>query len=168
MRGVFINTFAIFLLCLTIYSQEVYESRFSKNTVNIELSAEQVMSVKSNAFNAELLASNIAWDMIKLSRIPESITGKVAGIGVFKVLKDKYKGDLILLCNNTEDDKNLTLSYKVNLEGVRRVWAASGVADHATPGSEVTKAIADVINRMINSVLMWYRGELLIWVLDIQ
>ncbi len=144
----------IMLLSTAIFGQEVYKSSFSNEKVNVLLTAQEIWKVKTNRNYSDILGSNVAWQMIKLSGIPESITGKVAGLAVWTILQRKYASDIERLAKTTKKCYNVTLQYKVNLEGVRKIWELSKYGDHIMPGSESSKQIIDLVNKLINSALI--------------
>lgn len=102
---------------------------------------------------ASRLGVEVANGMLRLSGLPESVTGRVAAVGVWSVLCNKYAVDIYREANRVPDGNNLSLRYEVDLEGVRRVWAASAVGDPLMPGSEGTGVIVDILNRLLTAIL---------------
>lgn len=131
----------------------VEESTLTRNSVVVILTAQEVEEAKKPS-GATKLGIEVAWKMIRLAGVPESVSGKVAAVGVWAVLQRKYEYDIHSAAKKLPAGNNLTLKYSgVDLEGVRKVWAASGAADHVMPGSELTKLIIDTINKLINAIL---------------
>lgn len=137
----------------TVKAVSVEESRLSKNSVVVRLTAQEVEKARKKT-NATIYGADVARKMLRLAGVPESVSGKVAAVAVWAVLCRKYEGDIYRYAKKTPKGNNLTLKYSgVDLEGVRKVWAASGAADHVMPGGEVTKMIINTINRLLNAVL---------------
>jgi len=148
----FFGFFLMFLISLN--AQKVYLSELTENSVLVQLSADEVQTARGSEREAQRMGTQVAWKIIRLAGIPESITGKVAGIATWAVLCKKYGKDLYKYAKQTPDGNNLTLKYRgVNIEGVKKIWKLSETGDYILPGSEATKQIADVVNRLSNMYL---------------
>ena len=151
MKSIISLTLGILLLVNMGYGLDVYESSLSKKSVVVLLSADDVARARVSYSYANQLGAETAWRMIRLAGIPESVSGKVAGTGVWAVLTAKYGADIYYNSKNLGRGRSVSLKYRVDLAGVRRVWSASGYADKAMPGSKGTKKIVNIINTFINS-----------------
>ena len=144
----------IFLLSITYCGPaaavRVEESTLSEKKVNVILTSGEVEQGRTRS-GANVLGLDVGTKMILLAGIPESVTGKVAAIGVWSILREKYATDINRECKKAPEGNTLTLSYRVDIEGVRSVWEASKPADLAIPGSQLTNAVVSVINELINS-----------------
>ena len=153
MKSIISLTLGILLLVNMGYGLDVYESSLSKKSVVVLLSADDVARARVSYSYANQLGAETAWRMIRLAGIPESVSGKVAGTGVWAVLTAKYGADIYYNSKNLGRGRSVSLKYRVDLAGVRRVWSASGYADKAMPGSKGTKKIVNIVNTLINSSL---------------
>ena len=157
MKSIISLTLGILLLVNMGYGLDVYESSLSKKSVVVLLSADDVARARVSYAYANQLGAETAWRMIRLAGIPESVSGKVAGTGVWAVLTAKYGADIYYNSKNLGlykgRERSVSLKYRVDLAGVRRVWSASGYADKAMPGSKGTKKIVNIVNTLINSSL---------------
>jgi len=151
MKSIISLTLGILLLVNMGYGLDVYESSLSKKSVVVLLSADDVARARVSYAYANQLGAETAWRMIRLAGIPESVSGKVAGTGVWAVLTAKYGADIYYNSKNLGRGRSVSLKYRVDLAGVRRVWSASSYADKAMPGSKGTKKIVNIINTFINS-----------------
>ena len=147
--------FAINALTLThIRGQEVYESTLSKNSIIISLSPDEVAQARKSKDNSRKIAVRAAWKVLELTGIPESVTGKVAGLAVWDVLVLKYTSDIYKLTRNLTERQAISIKYLgVNINAVRAIWTVSEAGDELMPGSEATKQAVDVINTLINAYL---------------
>ena len=149
-----VTVIILLLLWHPAYSLDVYESPLSTNAICVSLDEDEVSFAKQSLNNALELGRETATQVLLLAGVPESVTGKVASIAVWSVLCNKYSKNIYKYSKSTPEGSSLTLKYYgVNLEGVRRIWAASGLADHAMPGSELTKALISTLNEFINASL---------------
>lgn len=146
-------TLSILFELPTASAVTVAESTLSKNAVVVTMTASEVKEAKTRTGSIKLGAT-VAKEMILLAGVPESMTGKFAAVSVWAILCAKYEGDIRDYASKTPDGNNLTLKYSgVDLDGVRRVWAATEAADHAIPGGELIKMILDTINKLANAFL---------------
>lgn len=137
----------------TVVAVEVYESQLSEKSVCVLLNAAEVDEARNSNELANSLGAKVAYEMIRLAGIPESITGKVASLPVWTVLCNKYSRDIARYSKGTASNSTLMLKYRVDLDGVRAIWEVSGYADDLMPGSKSTKAVVDIVNRLINASL---------------
>lgn len=146
--------FVALMVISPAYAVRVYESTLTEDAICVQFTEQEVLSVQSDASNAQFLGRRTAEELIKLAGIPESITGKVAAFTAWVPMCEKYRLDIIRATNRTPRGNPLTLKYRgVNLEGVRALWEASAVGDFILPGGELTKQAADAANRIINLFL---------------
>ena len=135
------------------YAVEVAESSLSRDAVVVELTgAEGALATESRSECARLGAET-ARKMIALAGVPESFSGKVASLGVWTTLTAKYAQDIRSAARQAPQGYMIALKYRVNIEGVRRVWHSSGAADHVLPGSDLTRVFVTIVNEFINGVL---------------
>ncbi len=127
---------------------DVYESTLSKNKVLIRVSDSEAQKVSRDQRYATALGIEAAKQMLLLSGIPESITGKVAAAGTAQGLSSKYASDIYSHARKYK--QGFALQYQVDLPGVRTLWKASGQGDPFIPGTPAAKAILDIVNRLAN------------------
>ena len=150
----FVTVTILLLLWHPAYALDVYESTLSKNAICVSLNDSEVSFAKQSRKNSTILGRATATQVLSLAGVPESVTGKVASVAVWSVLCNKYSKAIYKYSKKTSDGSNLTLKfYGVNLEAVRKIWSASSLADHAMPGSELTKALISTLNEFINASL---------------
>ena len=142
----------ISIYCSKADAVQVRESTLSQHAVIVVLTHQETSEVR-NRENAKALGAQIATKMMKLAGIPESVTGKVAAVAVWGVLCEKYGSDTNKYAKTTPKGHQLTLKYRINLDGIRHIWKASGYADNAMPGSGVVKTLISIVNELMNSVL---------------
>lgn len=131
----------------------VEESSLSPGqAVVVQFTADEVTQARNRA-HAASFGVQVANRMMRIAGIPESFSGKVAAVGVWTTLCGKYTDDIHREATRTPAGNNMTLRYRVDLEGVRRVWAASGALDHVIPGGELVGLFVDILNRLLNAVL---------------
>lgn len=142
------------LVVSTAYSVDAYESPLSENAVCINFSPDEVAYAKADRHNANALGVEAARQVLLLAGMPESISGKVASLPAAVTLSVRYGKDLWRVSKGAKPNSYLTLKYyNVNIEGLRRLWELSGIADEFIPSSGPGKEILNAINKLANATM---------------
>jgi hypothetical protein len=133
---------------------EVQQSTSSRNAVVILLASDETDQARRGFGSSLPLGREAAIQVLGLAGVPESISGKVAYLPVLIILAEKYARDMHRYATRTGAGSSFMLKYYgVNIDGLRQVWLASGVADELLPGGPVGSAVVEAVNEMANILI---------------
>lgn len=129
---------------------DVQVSTFSENGIVIVLTSgevQQALRGKSRQLGREAAAR-----LMRLVGMPQSVTGKVANLGVWPILVDKYSRDIATLARSVDRGQSLSLKYYgVDIQGLRKLWKVSAIGDMFLPGSEEGRLLIEAVNTATNA-----------------
>lgn len=138
-----------------VLAVRVEESQLTEDAITVILTEREVLILQeSTDRDAYRLGEQVAFKLIDLAGIPESITGKVAAFTAWVPMVEKYTRDMKQAVKDVPRGNSLTLKYQgVNLEAVRRLWNVSAAGDYIMPGGELTRKAAGTANDILNIYL---------------
>lgn len=135
----------------TASAQTVRESTLTPGALLVQFSSAEVAQARRSKAASLSLASHAARRFVEIAGVPDSITGKVALAPVWAGLTARMSIQFHSHAKNTPTGHSLTLKYRVNLDGVRRVLKAARHADGTIPVGKQAKVALDIANIIVNA-----------------
>lgn len=158
--GLQISSLLATLTPATAGAVRVYESELLRKSrqqaLMIALTADELAAARSSRAEATRLGAEVATAVFLAVGVPESVTGKAAGLTAWPALAGRFASEIRAASKEIAPDQNATFKYALNLRGLRALWSSldASPADELTPGSAVTRACLTTINRLLNAVLL--------------
>ncbi|MAF67543.1 MAG: hypothetical protein CMJ84_18040 [Planctomycetes bacterium] len=151
--AVIASALALGTLSPSASAQRVRESTLTPGALVVQFSPAEVAQARRSKSASLRLASHAARRFVEIAGVPDSITGKVALAPIWAGLTARMSGQFHSLAKSTPKGHSLTLKYRVNLTGVRRVLKAARHADGTIPVGKHAQLALDIANIVVNASL---------------